>query len=152
MMDNISLRQATLADSNNILAWRNHKAVRENCVQSHIIEPSVHEAWLKKIIASEDAVLLIAEYEAQPIGTLRFDFKPPEAEISLYLIPELIGKGWGKFLLAAGEKWLKNERRDITRIIAQIMPHNSRSLQLFSQLGYEKKIEIYKKEINNAPV
>ena len=68
------------------------------------------------------------------------------AEVSIYLVPSLIGAGYGPNLLQIGQEWLKNHHPEIRLVTAQILSQNKRSQQAFKKAGFhEEKLHFIQK-------
>ncbi|MGE3319776.1 MAG: N-acetyltransferase family protein [Candidatus Berkiella sp.] len=146
----IRLRKAKLSDCDNVLSWRNHSAVREGSIHSSIITKEEHTAWFERMLRSEDTHFLIAEVnDSDPLGTLRFDINKEKAEISIYLTPNYIGKGYGLALLEEGEQWLRRHHPPAKIIEARILASNQRSQKTFKNAGYEEYLALYRKELTH---
>jgi UDP-2,4-diacetamido-2,4,6-trideoxy-beta-L-altropyranose hydrolase len=149
-MKQITLRFVTMADCEDIYSWRNSEAVREASIQSNEISYEEHSAWFARTLQRNDIFFLIAEIEDKAsLGTLRFDVKDNIAEISIYLTPQYIGKGYGLALLQEGEHWLKSNHPKITTIEAKILAKNKRSLKTFLNAGFNEYLSVFRKELTN---
>ena len=132
----ISLRLATEADSELLYRWRNHPDIRSVSRDSSVIDRGQHYSWVQAVISDPFRCLLIGISGEQEIGAIRFDISSCEAEISLYLAPELKGKGLGHELLSQGELWLRKQYPEISAITAQVLSDNQASRNLFIDHGY----------------
>ena len=129
-------RRADTADRDSILAWRNHPAIRRVSRNSVEIDARQHEAWLQAVIANPSVELLICQSREQAVGVLRYDIHGEAAEVSIYLVPERLGSGLGRDVLAAGEAWLRAERPEVGRIWADVLAGNHGSMQMFRNAGF----------------
>ena len=139
----IALRRATKNDCDALFVWRNHPQIREFAVNSQPIDWETHCAWFEKTLGNTHRVLLVAEVfdgdDVRPLGVLRYDFAESavEAVISIYLIPESMGKGFGVPLLNAGTEWVKQEYPFLQRIKADVLPSNQASMKTFERGGFQ---------------
>jgi UDP-2,4-diacetamido-2,4,6-trideoxy-beta-L-altropyranose hydrolase len=133
----VTIRVATPADSGKILLWRNHAAIRAVSRDANPIERSDHEAWLKSVLADPDRLLLVGERKGEDIGVVRFDIRDGEAEVSIYLAPDIKETGIGTELLFAAEHWLVDRRQDVRTIRAEVLHNNQRSHSLFEAGDYQ---------------
>jgi RimJ/RimL family protein N-acetyltransferase len=147
--DEFSLRLAKEQDCENIFHWRNSPEVRISSLNSHELNYSEHKVWFDNTIQRENVQLLIAEQSKNPLGVIRFDMNANIAEISIYLVPSLIGKGYGKTLLTMAEEWLQQNRPEITIIQATILAENQRSIKTFLNAGFKEHIQVFRKELPN---
>lgn len=130
----LSLRPASAADGDRILAWRNHPAVRAVSLDDRPIDTAAHYAWLARTLADPARSLLIAEAAGTPVGVVRFDYAGDTATISVYRAPEAGSAGRG--LIRAATAWLRAQSRGIRRIRAEVLPANLPSLAAFRAAGY----------------
>lgn len=135
---NLSLRAAQRSDRENLFQWRNHPAVRQFSLQTNEIPWESHCNWFSATLENPERILLIGEKAGQPIGVLRYDLHQHDALISIYLVPEQMGKGYGTPLLQAGTEWLRQHQPPIQRIIAEIAPKNVASVKAFEKAGYRQ--------------
>lgn len=134
----IYLRPATLSDRENLFRWRNHPVVRRYSINSDEIEWERHCDWLAQTLNSQQRLLLIGESERQAVGVLRYDVAESVALVSIYLIPEKMGQGYGAPLLVAGSQWLKEHHPTLQAIKAEIAPENTASVKVFEKAAYKR--------------
>jgi UDP-2,4-diacetamido-2,4,6-trideoxy-beta-L-altropyranose hydrolase len=146
----IAIREATQADSENLLIWRNHSSIRAVSRNADPIEKSIHEAWLSAVLSDPDRVLLIGECQGEAIGVVRFDVHADEAEVSMYLVPGHQGEGFGSELLPAAEQWLAEYRSDVLSIKAEVLGRNQPSHRLFRTCGYQTRSALYTKKVHRV--
>lgn len=142
---NVRFRFARPEDSNMIFAWRNHPEVRKRSFDTAPISREQHEHWLSNVLSSQTIALLIAEKSEEAIGVLKYDFKQEEAVVSVYLSPQVMGRGLGTHVIRAGNDWIKVNHPEIRRIIAEIRPENISSVHAFAKAGFRESrcISIY---------
>ena len=132
----IRIKKATSDDSKNIFHWRNMPIVREVSLSRNIILWEEHQEWFCSTISSECRHLLIGELADTPVGVVRFEVDADVAEVSIYLTPEMHGRGLGGGLLKCAEEWLLSNIRGITKLKAVVLEDNVRSIKLFKHAGY----------------
>ncbi len=132
----LELRLATMQDRERLYAWRNHPVVREGTRRTDEIPYTEHVRWFKRVLSDPKRILLIGEDGGIPVGCVRFDIHDRQAEISIYLDPELIGQGWGGRLLRAAEKWLIYNRQEVEKVLAEVKMVNIPSKEMFLNQGY----------------
>jgi len=147
----LQLRRAQSVDSGAIFAWRNHPDTRRYALDAGDIDREAHERWFAAVREDRNHELLIAEREGQPVGVLRYDIEAGRGVVSIYLVPGLTGQGWGKRLLLAGERWLREERPDVRLCEAKIRAENAASLAVFQAVGYQPDLIMHRKKIYGAP-
>lgn len=143
----LRLRRAQSTDSDAVLSWRNHPQTRRYAFDPNPIEHEKHQQWFAAMLCHPNRELLIAERDQQPIGVLRYDISEGHAAVSVYLVPGLVGSGWGTRLLLAGECWLKEMRPDVQACDAEIAANNAPSLAVFRGLGFMPYRFSFRKEI-----
>jgi UDP-2,4-diacetamido-2,4,6-trideoxy-beta-L-altropyranose hydrolase len=133
------LRRVSIDDAALLFSWRNHPSIRAVSHQQAPLVYQDHETWLAQSLNNPNRLLWIAMQDQQPIGVIRFDRDSSEmtkVEVSLYLAPEMQGKGLGQALLFAGEQQLHQTWRNVCFINADVLPSNAASLTLFERAGY----------------
>lgn len=139
----IEIRTATADDSERLFVWRNHPAIRAVSRNSDPIERMDHEHWLTSVLNDQSRCLLIGELDGVPVGVVRFDIHNHEAEVSIYLVPDVNNSGCGRGLLQSAEVWMKKNRREVNTLRAQVLGANERSHHLFLAAGYEVEATSY---------
>ncbi|MXS19953.1 UDP-2,4-diacetamido-2,4,6-trideoxy-beta-L-altropyranose hydrolase [Pseudomonas oryzihabitans] len=134
----LDLRPATLQDARLLFHGRNAELVRKASVNTAPIGWEQHQDWLQQVLAQpERRLLLIGETLDGPVGVLRYDRQQGQmAEVSIYLLPERLGQGWGEHLLRRGEQAVQRHWPGLEAIEAQVRPDNVASLQLFQRAGF----------------
>lgn len=97
----ITLRRATLDDTQRLFDWRNDPITCANSVNTEPVQWDGHVNWLKKSLVSEDRKLLVAEIDGVPVGTVRYDRHPNGWELSWTVSPEHRGRGVGRKMVQA---------------------------------------------------
>ena len=133
------LRKAIYSDKDCIYEWRNDPATRSFFLNPNAISKEEHDVWFSKMLNDSHAVVLVAsDSDEARIGVIRFDIDKKEsvAEISIYVDPRIVGRGWGKAILAAGIAWIR-ENQLVHRLRARVIPRNVASVKLFKKVGFE---------------
>jgi len=144
----MTLRPATLEDSELIFSWRNSELVRRQSFNPQIMHFENHQAWFEKSLQNKNRFILIAELHKEPLGVFRLDTLTNN-EVSLFLNPSVIGKGYGESLLEAGITWIRENLPHISHLEAKVMPTNIASTKIFEKQGFIKKFISYEKVIDN---
>jgi RimJ/RimL family protein N-acetyltransferase len=126
-----SVRPATMADAELLLAWRNDPDTRAWSRTGDTISLADHRDWLATALTNPERVLLIAEYRGRPVGTVRFDFGNDAWEVSITLAPSARGQRLALPVLLTAEAHL-----DHPTIHATVHRDNAASLALFQRAGY----------------
>ncbi|HEU5156429.1 MAG TPA: GNAT family N-acetyltransferase [Streptosporangiaceae bacterium] len=66
------LREASDADRDMVLRWRNHPQVRRASFTTHEIEPDEHRRWWSSMLTDDTRWLLIYEHGNVPSGVVTF--------------------------------------------------------------------------------
>ncbi len=133
------IRSASIADSQDVLAWRNDEFSRSMFFDSNKISDKDHEKWFEKLLASENSSIVIGEQAEGKVGVCRFDFdnETGSAEVSINLNPSFRGKGLSANLLGkAIENYIGSHDVDL---IARVKNNNTASRKIFSRVGFYKK-------------
>lgn len=148
MLDSaVTVRRATEADCRRVYEWRNHPRIREASLQADAIAWDEHQSWFRKTLARADRVLLIGYRGERAIGVFRFDvLESASAQVSIYLDPDQINRGYGSSLLRAAESWLEKNLPQVRRLVAKVRPDNAASHRLFERGGYTGEYCLYRKE------
>ncbi|MEI6470730.1 MAG: GNAT family N-acetyltransferase, partial [Betaproteobacteria bacterium] len=133
---NLQLRLVELLDAKNIFQWRNHPLVRKNSTNHGVINWEEHSEWFNKRLNNLDGPLLIGEIENKPVGVVRFDISKSNAEVSIFLVPDIHMKGIGGYLLEKAEMWLSVNFPNIRKLHAKVLSNNEPSKRLFEKLNY----------------
>jgi UDP-2,4-diacetamido-2,4,6-trideoxy-beta-L-altropyranose hydrolase len=145
----IHVRRAVLADAEWMLLWRNHPDIRRYALEASPIDGRTHREWLARTVADQNRVLLIAEDSSGPLAVVRYDIENTCAEVSIYLSPQMIGRGLGYAVLATAEHWLRDVRSDVNLLTARVRPENITSARLFRDAGYTCRYELYRKSLHD---
>lgn len=146
----VRARPAVLTDAETLWVWRNDPATRANSRSSEEVPWENHLAWLESSLTRDDRLLLVADDDSGPVGTVRWDHEGgDEWEVSITVAPERRGQGLAGPLLAAGElalaAWARRRhaqegqegtRRGCTAYLAAVHASNAASRRLFLSSGY----------------
>ena len=132
--------------SNDVAAYRAiFRLVGQNLLWfSRLILP---DEELKAILADPDVVACVLEGNGQPLGLLDLDFREkPDCELAFFgLVPQAVGSGLGKLLMAAAIT------RAFARPIARLWVHtctndHPKALPFYMKAGfkpYKRMIEVH---------
>jgi len=134
----LALRPATIADAGMMHTWRNAPATRAVSTDDREIPLADHVAWLSRTLADPQRRLSIAEIGGAPVGVIRMDRHPSgDAEVSLYLDPDLHGLSLGGAMLRAAEQLECGAAQPPSRFVATVLPDNAASSRMFRAARYE---------------
>lgn len=129
-------REATEADAELLLGWRNDPRTRQSSRTTAMIPLADHLRWLRGVLADPDRLLYVVERDGVPAGTVRFDLREPGLwEVSITVAPSWRGKGLSGAVLAEGERMLL-ARHQAVQILAAVHEDNAASTALFERAGY----------------
>lgn len=134
----LRLRRAAEGDAQKMFSWRNDESVRRVSLNPGEIAWEEHCDWFRCSMASADRSLLIAEDGEMPVGVLRFDVAGDVADISIFLNPELVGRGYGTAILQEGTAWARRNLEGVKTLRARIKPDNMASSHAFEKAGFAK--------------
>jgi len=132
----ITLREATMDDSQMIWSWANDAITRAASFSSAPIPWESHSAWFTMKMTDPQHVMLIALNDCmEPVGQVRYQIREKEAQISINLAPEQRGLGYGSKILKRAGEWLFRQGV-VEAIHAYIKPENLASRKAFIKAGY----------------
>jgi len=132
----INLRAVRLDDSERIFAWRNRPEIVALGSLQRSVSWEEHASWFQDTLIGELRALYIVEEDGQAIGQIRFDWQGKrQGEVSIYLLPEFMGRGLGVAALWKGCQLAFASGR-AGRISAHIRKENPRSLATFIKVGF----------------
>lgn len=125
----MTLRGATWADRDLLLAWRNDPLTVQGSLTAAGVGAEEHYAWLRQSLVSGSRRLFIAEEDGLAVGTARLDYSAAGVELSWTVAPEARGRGVGKRLVALAAEQAPS-------VFARIRPDNAASLAIASACGF----------------
>jgi UDP-2,4-diacetamido-2,4,6-trideoxy-beta-L-altropyranose hydrolase len=134
--DAVVLRPAALEDAAAAHRWRNDARTRRHFRDPSPVAWESHLEWWSRSLQDGARRLLIACCGTWAIGSVRFDVAESDAEISLYVDPELTGLGLGRGLLEAAKRWVDERMSGVRRIVAEVLPDNLASMNAFRAAGF----------------
>lgn len=154
-MKSISLRKASLDDCEEIFKWRNAEETRKYFHDAKPIEWERHVEWFHNILNNGNRHLLLGEEAGNVFGVLRYDVFDATANVSVYLVPGMYGKGRGTSMLNEGTKWIKENLPFVNKIVAEILSENQASRKAFMKAGFveepSKNYLLYTYSFNESP-
>lgn len=136
----ISLRAVDADDSDLLLSWRNKPEIVALGALNREVSKAEHERWFASKLASQDSKIWIIQREMLPIGQVRFDaVNSREKVISIFLLSEHIGSGFGSAALEQACNLAFLHWRDLKIIRADILKTNARSIGVFERCGFTRR-------------
>lgn len=134
----ITIRPATLADSEFLWRLAMEPSVRENSTRSDAFTLEEHERWYREKLANPLCAMWVMEVEREPVAQVRYGKcvgAPWEAEIAISVMAPHRGYGLAARLLRETE-WQAVQRLGVTRLVALVIVGNQSSAHLFEKSGY----------------
>lgn len=133
----VRLRLATEKDAEKVWLWRNHPDTRRYSTNPSPIPFETHLSWWRQSLSNPRRVILIGSYDELEFGVLRYDlFGEHEAQIAVYLDPDLHSLGLGTSLLTVGQKWISENLPNVIDVQATIDDKNVVSKRAFASAGF----------------
>lgn len=140
----VNVRQAASEDAVLVWPWRNNEATRRFFFDPSPVSLATHLAWWERSVSDPNRVLLLGKLNGQEFGVIRYDLADQRrATVSIYLNPEMTGRGLGEALLRAGQDWLRQNHQEIDTVIAEVIPHNVASTRIFLAAGFKEQYMIF---------
>jgi len=131
----ISLRPATMADTELMLEWQRDPQTRRFTVNPRSPEPEEHYQWMMARLSDLNCVFNVVLHGDDPAGVLRFDRNTDERGVcyvvSIFVAPDRYRLGIGLAALKLGRMMLTD-----AEIRAVVLPGNAASEILFEKAGY----------------
>jgi UDP-2,4-diacetamido-2,4,6-trideoxy-beta-L-altropyranose hydrolase len=132
----VTLRRLTPEDTERTYRWQQHPDIRRYARNPRPPPWEEHVAWVARKLSDPGCVLDIIEHDAAPAGVVRLDrIERPGSEaayeVSIYVAPELTGRGIGAAALTALRRIAPE-----AMLVGHVLPANAASHALFSTAGY----------------
>ena len=151
------LRAALDTDRDVILDWRNHPAVRQVSLTTHVIGVDEHRAWWARADADPSRRVLIFEHDGRPAGVVMF------ADID----PATKSATWGFYLDVAGltaagallPAWMRLEQEAVAFAFDELgldslggetLASNTQVLALHRRFGF-RETRRYRRDVDGTP-
>ena len=134
----MKLRSARVEDARRAWSWRNAPLTRRFFRDPRPVPLAEHLAWWSRTLADPARRLFIAHCGLLDVGVLRFDLADDNAEVSIYIDPDLTGLGLGPAVLAAGQRSVLDGTTGVRALRAEILPANRASASAFKSAGFEQ--------------
>lgn len=136
----VQLRPINETDRDIVFLWRNDPFIVERSTSRRNVSLEEHKTWFNRLLANKDVLAFIIEDEGQPIGHIRFKLENDCCIITIYLLQENTGKGYGVDAIQTGCKfaqdhWPKNS------IVAYVRKDNALGRSGFLKAGFSPSNE-----------
>ncbi len=135
----ITVRAATEADAERLLAWANDPATRAAGFHPSPIDAAEHDRWLSTRLASPSSRLFIGLDGDRPVGQVRLEADHDgRVEVGISVAPEARGRGIGRALLEAGlAAGVSDALLHVAVFVALVRADNAASAAMFRGAGFE---------------
>lgn len=135
-MSSVTIRPATLEDSETLLSWANEADSLAWKQNTHIVISSAdHNEWLQARLSDKETALWIIMAANRPVGQLRLEKKKDSVHTDIYLTKDSRGNGYAAAALeAAINKYCRAFGN--REFLAFIHRDNRASQKLFSRLFF----------------
>lgn len=132
----LTVRAVTSEDESTLFHWRNLPWAIELGTSRSFVARDQHHAWFAETLEKQSRCLFIVDIDDQPAGMVRYDLvSKVSVEISIFLMPEFVGKGLGTQVFFRSIPLLLSWHR-VDQIIARVLTTNQTSLGFFTRLGF----------------
>ena len=140
----ITVRQATLDDSFDVLIWRNDSLAIEMSINQASVSEDEHAKWFPKTLNSDQCVHLLGELTGtdtslRKFGVCRFDREADNRwRVSINLNPAFRGQGLSEMFLGQSINfWRDQIQPDRVALLAEVREKNLASVKIFKRNGFE---------------
>ena len=133
----LSIREATIEDSQLYFDWVNNIDVRRNSINSDFIDIEDHLKWFSNAIKNDQIHMYVLGINSKEVGQVRFNINTNIAEVDYSIAEPFRSKGYGRYLLKESIKILCNEVNQINFIKAIVKSINIPSIKVFKQLNFK---------------
>ena len=144
----ITVREATLDDSNDVLVWRNDPLAIKMSINRSSVSGEEHAKWFLETLNSDRCVHIIGEVNdadtgRRKIGVCRFDREASNQwRVSINLNPAFRGQGLSETFLSQSIALLKNRiQPERVTLLAEVRETNVSSVTIFERNGFESVAE-----------
>ncbi|KIL99154.1 N-Acetylneuraminate cytidylyltransferase [Paramagnetospirillum magnetotacticum MS-1] len=132
----MEFRKAVGEDAPDLLVWRNDPDTIASSLTGKGVAPADHFAWIARVLASPDYILLMAEQAGEKLGMVRFDRDDEgEWEVSINLNPAARGRGLAACVLA-GAIAAAFPGQGRPTLVAWVKRSNPASWRIFQRCGF----------------
>ena len=140
----IDLKPLELADTDNIISWRNKPRVRDNFIYRKPFTREGHIKWIETMIDTGKAIqfVIIEKFGGKPIGStyLRdIDFEHRKAEFGIFIsVDEALNRGCGteacKLICKYGFEVLR-----LHKIFLRVFEWNAPAIKSYEHAGFVRE-------------
>jgi RimJ/RimL family protein N-acetyltransferase len=131
----LTIREVEESDCDLIYDWRNQPFIMNLGGSKSAVSLQEHVVWFGNSLKSKKTLLYITVVDGLDAGLTRFDFGKLGATISIYLLEEFTGKGFGVEVFRLARDRMLYEWPSVT-ILADVQIDNVNSRKYFERLGF----------------
>ncbi len=135
----VSLRRASLADLEFFFQLRNDTIVRNVSFDSEKIIIENHSRWYKNKLDDPNAYLFVILAHGEQVGQIRVDHENNYGVISLAIVEEHRGNGYGFMAIRDVCTLIFSENPNLEFMLAYIGLENTASLKTFMRIGFSQE-------------
>ena len=132
----VTLRAAGPEDLMFYFTLRNEAGVRANSRNTNPIDLETHRRWFTGKLQDPNTRLMVIILSGEAIGQVRIDVREDRSEISIAIIPECRGKGYGAWAIREACRMVFSRVPKLACIFAYIRAVNSASRRSFATAGF----------------
>lgn len=131
----------TLADSEDIFAWRNDSVTRRMSHFMDTVSWNEHSAWFAAALTDTKRSLLICTMKEtrDKLAVVRFDLLDQAARVPINFNPAWRGAGLAMPCLRCALVVFHQTHRAVSELHAEIKVHNGASIGIFEALGFTRQ-------------
>lgn len=137
MEGNYFLRKVKEEDIVDAFQLSNEDYVRKYSINTKKIDWEDHKIWFANIIKSNNHIFYVVTNNTDGfLGQLRFEIEDESATVSISLCKSIMGKGLSEKLIIKSIERIREERKELKKIIAFVSNENVASKKLFENAGF----------------
>lgn len=136
-VDALTLRDANANDTKTVFEWRNDPWIIAKGSLNKTVSWEEHSNWFNGMLSDPDRHMFIIEIDGSPAGQCRFIRDGNAAEISVYVMKNHIGQGYGSAAITKACQQIF-QLWEIDRIHAYILENNEHSRKTFEKCRFEE--------------
>ena len=132
----LTLRRANINDKQQYFEWKNDEVVRQNALNSEIVDWETHKKWFNKKLKDRSSFLYVAHNMNHVIGQVRFDCCNGKATISYSVSNNFRKRGFGYKMVQQAINKINEDFPSTKMIEAKVKESNIASNKIFLGLNF----------------
>lgn len=138
MSDLPLVRLANRKDAPILFKWRNLPEIIQYSTLKKKVTHDEHMKWFENCLGNPDVYrIFIVELQGDPAGSIRFQRDGSGAIVSIYLLQDYTGSGYGNTALLDSIEQISVCWPDLVRITADVLDSNEKAIRVFEKSGFE---------------